>query len=255
MRRVLILVTLFLSISLTTWAAPPPASSSVGYQANVELRVDGMGRFVLLIDREGEGEAGLVDRALVYEARGPLPSIPPVRLRDVSVEESYGDDLHKLKLRSRRTPFLSVDLEVSPITSAKDEVLTLLPHSVVLRGGTALLSVGGQALWPTGYGQELPPAFAHARTEHLLTSIPLDDDPFAGSEACSSGGTGATSCSADCKGTIMGVEIGEECDVTCGKGYHACCNCTGAIGGKAECTCVPSVTDEPAEDYFSASFD
>lgn len=256
MQRVPILFTLFLSLSIATaWATPPPASSSVGYRADVELRVDDLGRFVVLIDRSGEGAEGLVDRALVYEAREALPSIPPIRLRNVSVQESFGDDLHSLKLRSRRTPFVSVDLEISPAASTAEEAVTILPHSIVLQGGAALLSVSGRALWPHGDDQELPPAFAHARTEQLITTIPSGDEIFASSKGCSSGGAGATSCSADCKGTILGAEIGEKCNVTCGKGYHACCNCTGAIGVKAECTCVGDVTENPAADYFSATFD
>ena len=50
-----------------------------------------------------------------------------------------------------------------------------------------------------------------------------------GSLTCHSGGVGSTACSAD-SGTLSG---GGGCGVTCGTGYHACCDDT-----KNECRCI-----------------
>jgi hypothetical protein len=58
-----------------------------------------------------------------------------------------------------------------------------------------------------------------------------DGDPNCA--ACAQGGPGATACSAECGST--------GCDVTCGTGTHACCNCP------ARCGCCPDIIGDGSE--------
>jgi hypothetical protein len=58
------------------------------------------------------------------------------------------------------------------------------------------------------------------------------------SDPCQSGGVGAVSCSRRCVG-LPGGAGGTSCDVTCGSGYHACCNCIGGLVAQCYCRIAP----------------
>lgn len=83
--------------------------------------------------------------------------------------------------------------------------------------GADVESVIGIASW-------VPPAgtVMGARDLDVASLVPLRPPKC---EECWSGGSGSTSCSVSCDGT--------SCQVTCGQGYSACCNCVGV----ARCVC------------------
>jgi hypothetical protein len=68
---------------------------------------------------------------------------------------------------------------------------------------------------------------AKAVLARLLSKGCATTDGVPDCDACAQGGPGASACSAECGGS--------GCDVTCGSGTHACCNCP------ARCGCCPDI--------------
>ena len=62
-----------------------------------------------------------------------------------------------------------------------------------------------------------------------------------GADSCQSGGVGATSCSRRCT-TLFSVAGGTSCQVSCGDGYYACCQCD--VGLVARCICRLAPRDD-----------
>ncbi len=237
------LIPILLLGALISPLAEAAALSTDLYLADAELRVDRAGRAVLLLDRADRGEPGLVDTALVYEAPEPLPAMAPRYWQGAAIEETRTSQGRVIRIATASgAPFL-LRFEVADQEGPVTEVRRIDAGGIDLRGGLALLAVGGRLLRDRGGDLEPPPSFAEAQTAHLVTTLDLNAD---GSQpmgtACSSG---ASSCSISCQGSILGVTIGDECSIDCKKGYSACCKCTGILKENASCTCT---LDQRGED-------
>lgn len=64
-------------------------------------------------------------------------------------------------------------------------------------------------------------------------------------QLCQSGGVGSVSCSRRCVG-LPGGAGGTSCDVTCGSGYHACCNCIAGLVAQCYCRIAPRDDIKPS---------
>ncbi|MDQ7005601.1 MAG: hypothetical protein Q9Q40_00025 [Acidobacteriota bacterium] len=216
------------------------------YLADAELRVDRAGRVVLLIDRVDRGEPGQVDMALVYEPQQPLPPMAPRRWKDVAIEDTRTLHGRSMQIASATAPPVRLRLEVAAQRGTVTERRRIDEQIIDLRGGVALLEVGGRLLRDRGGELEPPPGFAEAETAHLVTSRGLPGSaPQAVGGSC---GSGASSCSVNCRGNILGLSIGDDCAIQCKKGFSACCECTGWLGEHASCTCT---LDQSAGDELS----
>ncbi len=222
-----------------------PNKKAVSFSSDVVTLVDGLGRYVVLVDPDRNGS---VDHAILYEADGPLP--PSVRRFEADARVLYAGDGAPRRVEITNVQnggprsIVRIDLD-----GAGDRPASRL--EVVLRGGIALAMVSGYALWPDADTTDPEvlrarglPTFDEARTEHLRTSRPADDPVIqavfeaCSCKDCSSGGVGATTCHVKCQGKLAIVDVGEDCNVQCGPGYYACCNCSGIFAAFGRCECV-----------------
>jgi hypothetical protein len=248
MRRVLVSGSIVLACLLPQLglAGAPlgPNKKALSFSANVVTLVDDLGRYVVLVDSDRNGG---VDQAILYEAAGPLAPSARRFVADARVLFAGEAGPRRVEVadvnKDGPQPIVQIDLDAQD----RREV----SHGDRLRGGIALVQVSGYALWPDADrtpAEELKrrglPTFEEARTEQIRTSRPADDPELramfesCSCKDCTSGGTGATSCTIKCQGKLAVFDIGEDCNVQCGNGYYACCGCKGLFAAFGSCECV-----------------
>lgn len=190
---------------------------------DVLIETDVRGRVVVVLDEASAGSMpdGVADRAFILESGQPVFVPVHERIRLASVIVGRGS----LHVSSPETGF-TVDLAVS---GGGEPTRVIGSDRIVLHDGVALQS---RRL------DRAEGALEHVRPEQWTVVEPAEPDGsrlLSLANGCQSGGEGATSCSTTCGFTSASVGKTSECEVTCGRGFYACCKCNWLY--KATCTC------------------
>lgn len=201
------------------------AAHALGPNAHATVRVDSLGRVVVLADRLVDGRAdGLVDLAYVYQDETPIAWFPPIEgpcylsaIEGTEISsggETDGSFEVTLNFTSGQNAVLSVGEVGEPAARNSD--------TRVFRGGVGILT------------RLLNVPVESVKTEDWLFLSESDRG-----SGCDKGGEGKPGCSIGCGGTSPFFSTDNSCGVHCRKGAYACCNC-------GSCTCKKNPVKKPA---------
>lgn len=221
----MLMVTVSLAVSVWACAQEGPRGPMAGarqpehvasYFGDVLVRSDGVRIFVIVdttLDRSAPSD-GLVDQWFILETAEPVVPAVDAHLPGALLVHS-ADTLRVSSPDQRFELVLSNDARKAPA----DGVLT-----------TRVVGIGLSRNVAESTNIRIA---EHARAGRIATTCEacdvLNPDPGVGGSAasCSSGGDGATQCSASYGSN--------SCSISCTTGYYACCN---ALPGSASCRCV-----------------
>jgi hypothetical protein len=229
MRQRAPMVLMSLVISMALWASPQQGERTERagggrsrdvetYLGNVLIRTDGVRVYVMVdtLDDKTDSTDGYVDQWFILETKEPLMTPISALVPDAQIIHSSG--VLRVKSTQRRFELVLEENERSPQPPAG--LATTRAAGIGLSHNSGVTNV------------RIPDRLE--RDGKLSTFCDecgvLNPDPGGGAgggAACSSGGTGAVSCS---------VSNGpNSCSILCASGYYACCN---AVPGAAYCRCV-----------------
>lgn len=200
-------------------------------EGRAALRLDGDGRVVVTLDRDGDG---LTDRLYLFAPSGPVPAAfrPDEIDAIVEVNESA------LRISSRDGTRHLRFLVAGPKEGARAS------------DSAGFLVLPGVALAVHDRGGLREPLWSGA-SEEIDLVMPAGSDCGGTDLDCSAGGLGSTGCESQCGGGGLSTPVGgmnleaKRCGVSCAPGYFSCCKCD-AGGPTCKCRSVSSMTDCPS---------
>ena len=247
MRRASIGILVFTLAFVLSSAQVTAGESGTGFSANVRVFPDKLDRVAVVVDSDFDGSYERVVWATGRSAHG-LPSDVVASL-PLTLDDAFVSVTDDNAFRIAGSDAHGVSWEVVTKTSGEEPenfgVESREDRWVLhLENGAAVTTMTLPTHLLPGEATDLAIDQLRQLTGSFVTvdrkdgvvpgsgaASPLDDDD------CDSGGAGSRSCSQECmysgglNGKIVGIGGGasgtmsQGCDVSCGAGYHSCCNC------------------------------